>query len=219
MAKSWPDDLVKYINGFPDGHLVRLRRDRMLLSGEQTGKAWEEIAKVAKEADTLPHVFLLLPDGPTTQPYDAIYGKRTRTPDQEVRYYAGAVAAINKILPLLNGIGYRHLMQDIPQGSADADPEVWGVLRQFDERSTRIGLLQLRTILQGTKPHAKRLSKDKNDAQAARSTYTIQVADLNRYLTTPKHTALATLARANCPDVELTPDAVKKAWSTHCPTR
>jgi len=219
MAKSWPDDLVKYIDGFPDGHRVRLRRDRMLRSAEQTGKAWEEIAKVAKEAETLPHVFLLLPDGPTSQPYDAIYGNRTRTPDQEVKYYAEAVTAIDKILPLFNRVGYEHLMQDIPQGCNEADPSVWETLRKFDDRATREGLLQLKTILQGTKPHAKRLSKDKNNEQAARATYTILVADLNRYLTTPKHTALAVLARANCPDVELTPEAVKKAWSTHCPTR
>lgn len=183
-------------------------------------KAWANIA-LAVRADRLNDdppelaVFLGLPDEVTVNPHSAVYGERPldrHTVVQDRKAYAELVRNVDAVMALLGPpyAKFAALLQDA--GATEGAHQLAGAFRREHEEAMRVGLPVLRALLQAIDPADKIPTKHWQKDDAANTVFANSVANLNRHLSTPQHTALTRLARINCPTSRITIEQVRAAW-------
>lgn len=176
-------------------------------------KAWKALDSAKKSPDDLLNLFLVWPDNPTVQPFQAIYGKRAVDHQEEGRSYQESARKVSEILALLKPDYLRKLLSDIPaNGDGKAALDSYRTLNRIE---TMRGLRSLHDMLNAANPQKKYLTKQPFSQDADVQTYIILLAELNRYLSSSKHSAIATIANANYPDCQVTGAAIGKAWKRH----
>lgn len=193
-------------------------------------RAWRTLSDSARSSDSLLSLFLVMPDGPSIQPFPQLsYGPRELDPMAEVRRYAEIAAHADALLryfspmskPTLRRLLADQMRGDEPSGStkkrnkkadeyAEKARNIWPDLR-FGE--VLRGLRWISYACKSADPHQWYLTGQPLANDAAMQTYVKQVAGLNCYLSRAQHAALATLANANAPKHALHKDRVRKAWA------
>lgn len=188
---------------------------------QELASAWTTVEKSAASENALITLFSVFPDAPDVQPFQGVYGRRRRNASEEKAAYLELrehVAALVEFLTAFDDTRsiprgrVLQLLADCEDGpAADAAREFRKHLPGVSE--TLAWLRPLMEALDQADPSAKYLTAHAGSPDAARKSYTVQLACLNRYLVTPQHTALATLARVNCPACPVNAEALRKAWT------
>lgn len=176
---------------------------------ELLARSWKTIADNAKSDDDLVTLFIVMPDGPVSQPFTGIYGYRVIDPGEEKRRYDKLLECAKAI----NGLRKQNIFRDFV-ADASATEQCHEQLDAFREVDVMFfdGLRKLMRVLEKIDPAAKVPTAHWASDGADNKNYVILLAGLNRYLKTPKWTALANLANINCPDHTISADALAKAW-------
>lgn len=195
-------------------HLLKIRLEKFAKvsfeNEESLNSAWKALDKAKKSDDDILSLFLTWPRQPTTQPFCAIYGKRDIEHHAEEAFYCNSSDKVNDVLALLGTDALRKLLSDIP-----ADSAALARYRDMDRLKTIQGLNALRDLLNEAAPKDKYITSQPFSFNAAKQTYTILLAGLNKYLTRAQWAALATIANANCESCTVTNDDLRKAWGRH----
>jgi hypothetical protein len=190
--------------------------------------SWEKIRAHAKTADDQRSVFLLLPDIVTEQPIPGLsFGKRSTEPKYQREKYEEVAKCAKVIIDFSTSTEFRRLLAD---QALDADekarlPNQRGAenaCQMYPRAGVSAGRMRahlnwLHEACLGANPYKWYLSKQPLSKDAGLKTCIQLVAQLNRYLIKPQHTALATLANKNLAqeDIYITSDAICKAWNAH----
>lgn len=204
--------------------MLRARRFRAFWAehpGEDDALArhWKALKQAALSEDALINLFLLMPDAAMRNPFSALTGIRrngsreTSVEEERASYAANAkhVEALRQFLFTDGCQGLRHLLSD----AAVTGGEAMDRASKFQEVNghLREALIHLEKLLRLADPAAKYPYGQPDSPDAASQAYVAIVASLNRYLSNPKHAALAYLAQVNNPGARLTSSAIGKAWS------
>jgi hypothetical protein len=200
-------------------------------------KAWRKISKSAKTEDAILSIFLGLPDTATSQPFAALaQGERVLSPvDQREKYHEmakHAKALVDFFASSKSGDPLRQLLSDLdtgadwesrlPQLTSKADGlktheytqaaiNLWDVNNGLKVKPTLNFLLAAFT---GANPQKHYLTKQPKAKNAAKQSYIVLVAELNSYLKTPQHAALAEIANSNVAGLVIEGDAIRQAWDS-----
>lgn len=205
---SWCDSLAE--KGKSSVYRDRINRfSNYLLDTDLLARSWKTIANNAKSDEELIRLFMVMPDGPVSQPFPAIYGYRTIDPGEEKRRY-------DELLKCAKAIYGLRKYQRFSNFIADATTTEAGSERIVAFREAEVGffdgLRKLMSVLEVIDPAAKIPTAHWASVGADQKNYVILLSGLNRYLRTPKWKALATLANINCPSHTVSADALAKAW-------
>lgn len=171
--------------------------------------SWKTIADNAKSDDDLVSLFMVMPDGPVSQPFTAIYGCRVIDPGEEKRRY-------DELLEYAKAINGLRKQQRLREFIADAvsTEQCHERLNAFREAEVCFfdGLRKLISVLEVIDPAAKVPTAHWASEGVGKKNYVILLAGLNKYLGKPKWKALANLANINCSSATVSADALAKAW-------
>lgn len=191
---------------------------------QELASAWHAVEKAAASDNALLTLFYIFPDAPDVQPFRAVYGRRRLNASDEKAAYVELRAHVAALVEFLTAPDEARtiprgrilqLLADCEGGPAAAAAQTfWKHLPPVP--ATLAWLRPLIDALEQVDPSAKYLTTQTASPDAARKSYTIELARLNRYLVTPQHAALATLAtlaRINYPPCPVNPEALRKAWN------
>ncbi|WP_050470635.1 hypothetical protein [Herbaspirillum chlorophenolicum] len=230
-ASGLPVEIAEYIANFCRNAVIkqhplidRARRFRSYWEGnpdaDTVSKNWKKLKEnVVNQEDALVGVFLVWPDQPKRQPYDALYGGRKigmleLTVDQERAAYKSLGDDAERLAKFLKGgqvPSFQHLLEDAGATGGDAAKKA----AMFQNLTTNpvITLMLLADVLRSADPGAKYPSRQPDGSNAPMSSYVVQLAELNRKFIKDQSTAIANLANVNNPDAPVKADAIRKAWA------
>jgi len=181
-------------------------------------KAWSAIASNAAPAlapETAEvKVFILLPDSAEYNPHNLVFGGRpldASIVEIERRRYKGYLEHVHALKSIFRRPSYAELLQDAQPSSESQNAMV--EFRRLEEVFFK-GLDLLEQALASIDPALKVPTKHFNSPDASKKNFALLIAGLNRSLKRPQHAALACLAGVNCPEVNITPEAIRKAWKS-----
>lgn len=200
---------------------------------QKIDKAWGLIVKSAINNDAVLGVFLALPDAATEMPYTGLNGgERATDVEHQSKRYGDMAEHAKALLDFLatnkSGDPLQRLFSDLDQevGRLDRVPKIRDATKMMEhtdqaiqfwqtcaqETGVRVALNFLYHAFSGANPH-KWYAKQPKAKDAAKQVYTVQVAQLNRYLSKPQHSALATIANANVSKLKISSDSIRQAWA------
>jgi hypothetical protein len=200
-------------------------------------KAWRKIVKFAKSEDAILSVFLGLPDKATSQPFTGLSnGKRATSPAAQREKYLEMAAHAKALIAYLasnkSGDPFKQLLADLDNElgweartpkSLDTDmaqimqehvKDADAIWQANHGLNVRLTLKFLFHAFSGANSHKYYLTKQPESKEAAAQTYVHLLAELNCYLSKPQHAAIATIAIANVPELEISSDAIRQAWAS-----
>lgn len=185
---------------------------------EQMTKDWQAIASSSKRKDeelsqssgtNLITLFSVFPDGPVAQTFSGVFRHRDIDVGEERCRYS---ELLNHAKALKTLRKHDNLCRFI----ADAAATLSAAEALVEFRSVEVaffdGLRKLIRVLEVIDPTAKIPTEHWAGREAPKKNYVILLSALNRYLDHPKWQALARLANINCQEVQITGDALSKAW-------
>lgn len=180
---------------------------------------WKALKQAALSEDALINLFLVMPDAAMRNPFPAATGIRSNGPrEMSVREERESYAVNAKHAEALRRFLFsdscrrlRYLLSDAVATGGEALDHATKF--QATNGQLRAALVHLERLLSLADPAAKYPYGQPDGPDAASQAYVAVVASLNRYLSKPKHAALAYVAQVNNPGASLTSAALGKAWS------
>lgn len=226
-----PSVIADYIANWPDSpagnaHPLIARARRFRTYWEQNPdtekilfRNWRALGKNAVSDEKLLTLFLTLPDGLTSQPYENLFGKRKLKPKAEANLYKSMQDMVSEVIKFVSPHG-PHLMNFYRDAQATGG-QALTALSEFRLVDSRLvaALMRLNETLALIDPAAKYKVGQPDADDADKQIYIFGLASKNRHLTKPQHAALAYLGAVNFPDFPVSAAAVRMAWARNANTK
>ena len=222
LANGLPQVVNRWLGGLPLSSPFKNRAVRFAEycaknydGNVAVAKAWDAVSRHSKLSDDPAEltVFMQLPDALVYDARPAPMGASPLTASTIIadrKRYKELVAHIAAIRASLNPREVRDLFEsacvspDSRKRAGNFRPQIAGL---------RAGLRAFSDLLSATDPARKILTVQPFSSNAKLQIFANRLAELNRVLRTPQHTALRTLALVNCPDAAaVTVHAIRDAW-------